>query len=633
MCGIAGMAFPRSGPEPDRATLRSMADRLRHRGPDDQAVDVSGSVGFAMRRLAIIDVEGGRQPFWNEDRSVRAVFNGEIYNFRELRRELERTGHRFRTDTDGEVLVHAWEEDGADLLHRLNGMFAFALHDTARNRLFLARDRFGVKPLYWARVDDGLLFGSEVKALLASPRLRPELELDALGDFLAWEYVPAPRTLMSGVQKLGPGRCLTVDLDTFRMNEARWYFLPEAAARHDAADLPADDDVEGWVDAVDARLRKAVRRQMVSDVPLGAFLSGGVDSSLVAADMGAGTRTFSIGFDDPSYNETSWASRVADHLGVSHRTEILRPDVLDLFDRLMRQMDDPIGDFSIFPTYLVSRLAREEVKVVLTGDGGDELFGGYETYRAQELARVWERIPRTLRKRVLEPALLGLRPRSGKKKGLVNKTLRFVQGLQHPGKLGHARWRLFAGDGLRAELFTPEALRELRTPPGEHLTRIRRDVGSLDPVDRGLLVDVYSYLTDNCLVKVDRMSMAASLEARVPFLDHELAELAFRVPPGLKVGPRRTKPLLKRLASRYVPEECVYRPKEGFSIPLKNWLRGPFRPLLEDRLAVGRLDDEGLFRSGTVRRLKDEHMSGAANHSHVLWSMLVFQDWRQRWNV
>ena len=632
MCGIAGLVRPPGAPAPGRPDLEAMAETLHHRGPDDRAVDVRASVGFAICRLAIIDVEGGGQPILNEDRTVRAVFNGEIYNFRELRRDLERRGHRFRSDTDGEVLVHAWEEHGPDMLHRLNGMFAFALHDAARRRLLIARDRFGVKPLYWCRTaDGGLAFGSEVKALLAAPGVRPELDLDALGEFLAWEYVPAPRTLMEGVRKLRPGHRLQIDLDRFEPSVDRWYSLLSAAADLDAAGLPTD--AGEWEEAVDARLRASVHRQMVSDVPLGAFLSGGVDSSLVVSHMGGDARTFSIGFDDPSYNETPWAATVAEHLGVSHRVEIIRPDVRELFGRLMRQMDDPIGDFSIFPTYLVSRLAREEVKVVLTGDGGDELFGGYETYRAQALAGLWERVPAPLRRRVLEPMLLRLPPRSGKKKGLVNKILRFVQGLQHPRDLGHARWRLFAGRDLRGELFTPEAAGRLRTAPGEHLARLRRSVADRDPVDQELFVDLFSYLADNCLVKMDRMSMAASLEARVPFLDHELAELAFRMPPGLKVRRDETKPLLKRLASRYVPEECVYRPKEGFSIPLKNWLRGPFRPLLEERLDPERLREEGIFRPGTVERLREEHMAGAANHSHVLWSMLVFEDWRERWGV
>ncbi|MFW6193314.1 MAG: asparagine synthase (glutamine-hydrolyzing) [Gemmatimonadota bacterium] len=631
MCGIAGIAHPVSGPAPDRSVLEDMARRLRHRGPDDQATDVQGTVGFAMRRLAVIDVEGGQQPFWNEDRTVRAVFNGEIYNFRDLRRELERQGHRFRSDTDGEVLVHAWEEHGPDLVRHLDGMFAFALHDTVRDRLFLARDRFGIKPLYWTRVDDGVAFGSEVKALLASPRVRPDLDVDPLGEFLAWEYVPAPRTLMQGVEKLRPGSQLQLDLRAGDVERNRWYSLPRAADGLDTGDLPSGPGE--WREAVDARLEDAVERQMVSDVPLGAFLSGGVDSSLVVAKMGGTARTFSIGFDDPTYDETPWAARVAEHLGVSHRVEILRPDVRDLFDRVMRQMDDPIGDFSIFPTYLVSRLAREEVKVVLTGDGGDELFGGYETYRAQELAALWELVPSPLRKHVLEPALLRLPPRSSKKKGMVNKALRFAQGLQHPREMGHARWRIFAGTPLREEVFTPEARRQLHTDPGDHLARIRRRTDGRHRVDRGLLVDIHSYLPDNILVKMDRMSMAASLEARVPFLDHRLAELALRMPPGLKVRWNTTKPLLKRLASRYVPRECVYRPKEGFSIPLKNWLRGPFRPILEDRLAPGRLRDEGIFRPETVDRLKREHMAGTANHSHVLWSMLVFEDWRDRWGV
>jgi len=382
---------------------------------------------------------------------------------------------------------------------------------------------------------------------------------------------------------------------------------------------------------VDEKLRQAVQRQLISDVPLGAFLSGGVDSSLMVHHMGE-ARTFSIGFDDPSYNELAWSERVAKHLGVSHRTDVIRPDVVELFDRLMRFLDDPIGDFSIFPTFLVSRLAREEVTVVLSGDGGDELFGGYETYVAQRMARAWQRIPSFVRRGVLQPVVGGLRPRP-EKKGLVNKAKRFLEGMQHPEALGHARWRLFLGDAVARSLFTEDACAALRTSSEQHVLDLVRRAGERSELDRGLYVDLKSYLSDNILVKVDRMSMAVSLEARVPYLDHEVVELAFRVPDRLKLDGKRTKVLLKEVAARHVPRECVYRPKEGFSIPIKNWLGAEFRPLMEELLSPTRIRHEGIFEPATVERLKSEHLAGTANHSHVLWALLVFHDWRRRWKA
>jgi len=372
-----------------------------------------------------------------------------------------------------------------------------------------------------------------------------------------------------------------------------------------------------------------VRRQLVSDVPLGAFLSGGVDSSLIVSAMGPAT-TFSIGFDDPSYNELSWARRVAEHLGVDHHDRIIRPSVVGLFHDLMTFLDDPIGDFSIFPTYLVSRLARERVTVVLSGDGGDELFGGYETYLADRWARAYQRLPGLVRAGMVAPIVSALRPRAAKK-GKINKAKRFVEGLAHDPGLSHARWRLFGGAGARDALFTAEAKAAMKTPVERHILDLFRRAGARDPLNRSLYVDLKSYLCDNILLKVDRMSMATSLEARVPYLDRELVELAFRIPQEFKLGAGQTKTLLKRVAARHVPAECVYRPKEGFSIPIKNWLGGEFRPLLEDLLDPARLRDQGLFAPAWVERLKSEHLAGHANHSHTLWSLMVFQAWRRLW--
>lgn len=626
MCGIAGIATFDPQHRPDAEQLRVMCDTLVHRGPDGYGGEVRGNVAMGMRRLAVIDVAGGQQPIFNEDRSVRVVFNGEIYNYRELRAELEACGHRFATHSDTEVIVHLWEEHGRGFVGRLNGMFAIALHDLAQRRLVLARDHLGIKPLFYSLDRQRLVFGSEVKALLASGLVQRRLDVDMLGQFLAWEYVPGPGTLLQDIRKLEPGRLLDVDLAAGRASHHQFWELPPVV--HDDRTPLSDGE---WLDRVDDQLRRSVRHQLVSDVPLGAFLSGGVDSSLVVANMER-ARTFSIGFDDPSYNELRWARRVADHLGVDHRFEIVRPQAAELFDQLMPFMDDPIGDFSIFPTYLVSRHARQHVTVSLSGDGGDELFGGYETYLAQEKARQWQRVPPALRRRVLEPLIRAVNP-THKKKGLINKAKRFVEGLEHPEALGHARWRLFAGDSMRRLLFTEEALRAMPTPVGQHIERLAGLARGRDELDRALFIDLRSYLVDNCLVKVDRMSMAASLEARVPFLDKDLVELAFQIPPRLKVARGRTKVLLKQVASRHLPRDCIYRPKEGFSVPIKHWLRRELRPQMEHLLSPDRLREAGLFNVGTVKRLKTEHLADRANHSHILWSMMVFEDWRNRWMV
>jgi asparagine synthase (glutamine-hydrolysing) len=629
MCGIAGIVSAAGGPPPSPAALRRMCQAVVHRGPDEEGRGIEDGVAFGVRRLAVIDVRGGHQPLLNEGGDVRAIFNGEIYNFRELRRVLEAKGHRFRSQSDGEVIPHLWEEHGSQFPGLLNGMFAIALHDMRERRLVLVRDRVGVKPLFYAVANGYVVFGSEVKSLLASGLVAPRLDLDALQQFLCWEYVPAPGTLFAGIKKLEAGSILDVDLNSLRCRSSAYWDVPLAGSAADGHVKP--HRVTELEEAVDAKLAEAVKRQLVSDVPLGAFLSGGVDSSLMVAHMGE-AKTFSIGFDDRSYNEVGWSERVARHLGVTHKVETIRPQVVELFDRLMQFMDDPIGDFSIFPTYLVSRCARADVTVALSGDGGDELFGGYETYVAQELARAWQRIPSFVRRGLAEPSIDRLRPRPAKK-GLVNKAKRFVEGLRHDEALGHARWRLFVGEALRRCLFTEEAQRGLATRPERHILALLDAAGPRSELDRSLYVDLKSYLSDNILVKLDRMSMACSLEARVPYLDHELIELAFRLPSALKVRRGKTKVLLKKLAAKRVPPECVYRPKEGFSIPIKNWLGSEFRPLMEELLARERLASEGIFQVDVVERMKREHREEKANHSHALWALLVFEDWRTRWKV
>lgn len=622
MCGIAGIAFVGSPRSPAPELIRAMCNTILHRGPDEEGLSVEDGVGLGMRRLSIIDLSTGSQPIYNEDRTVRVVFNGEIYNFRELRAELERRGHHFSTNSDTESIVHAYEEFGLAGVDRLNGMFAFALHDKKNKKLLLARDHLGIKPLYYAITDEGIVWGSEIKVLLASGLLSRTLDVDALHEFLTWEYVPGDGTLLREIRKLEAGHLLLVDLNGEEAPQLRRYWdIPEGTG-----ESLTDEE---WLDRLDEAVSESVRRQLVSDVPIGAFLSGGVDSSLVVAKMPAPS-TFSIGFDDPSYNELAFSEEVARHLKVSHRTQLIEPRVVDHFEHLMRFMDDPIGDFSIFPTYLVSRLAREHVTVALSGDGGDELFGGYETYVADEMAERYARVPRILRQGLVEPLLEKLKPRP-QKKGLVNKAKRFTEGMKFPASLGHARWRAFLGETEAQALFDPSVMAAMTRAPWQHIVDLAARARERDPVARRLYVDTKSYLVDNCLVKTDRMSMAVSLEVRVPLLDKEVASLAFEMPARLKVMNGRTKVLLKRLAAKYVPERCVYRQKEGFSIPIKAWLGTQFRPVLETYLAPQRIKQGGLFQVETVERLKREHLAGTHNHSHVLWSLIVFERWRSDW--
>lgn len=622
MCGITGIAAFGNYAAVSHQRLAAMCETLVHRGPDDLGMEINGQVALGIRRLSVIDPPGGKQPMHNEDGTVRAVCNGEIYNFREMRKALEARGHTFKTNADTEVIVHAYEAYGEAFPHHLNGMFAIALHDMNHKKFFLVRDHAGIKPLYYNIYGDIIIWGSEIKALLASGLVKRDLDMDALGEFLAWEYVPGKRTLFKTINKLLPGQMMVVDLETHSRHFRTYWDVP--AQKHDRFSSAGQ-----WEDAVDDKLRECVQRQMVSDVPLGAFLSGGVDSSLVVSHMGC-AKTFSIGFDDPGYNELKWAKKVARHLGVDHREAVIRPDIINLFYHLMEFMDDPIADTSIFPTYLVSRHARDHVTVALSGDGGDELFGGYETYAADRLAEKYEWIPSLIRRGIIEPAVARLHPRRGKK-GIINKALRFIEGIQYSPNLYHARWRIFAGEALREALFTPEAHKAVVTPVGRHIMDLLAAGDGRDTVNRSLYADFKSYLCDNCLVKVDRMSMAVSLETRVPYLDRELVELAFQIPGDLKLNHGRTKVLLKKVAVRHVPRDCVHRPKEGFSMPVKNWLRTVMRPLMEDLLDEDVIKREGIFNFPVIADLKRLHLNNKANNAHILWSLMIFQAWRRRW--
>lgn len=621
MCGIVGIVDRDLSRPVQLDELHRMVRTLHHRGPDEEGSVVLNGVGLGMRRLAIVDLAGGQQPFLNEAGDIKLVANGEIYNFKALRRELEGHGHVFRSSSDIEVLVHAYEQWGEGFLVRLRGMFALALWDGRSQTLIAARDRAGEKPLYWTRTPQGLLLASEVKALLVRPEVSRELDPVALDQFLTYEYILAPRTMLQGVQKLPAAHFLRYhdgDLSVHRY----W----------DAASVPLRD----WKDdeaaeALREALRRAVVSQLMADVPLGAFLSGGIDSSTLVAFMSEASsqpvNSFSIGFADGTYNELPYARAVAAQFATNHREQTVSPDLDDLFEKLIVHLDEPFADVSLFPTFAVSQLAHEHVKVALSGDGGDELFGGYDAYEAQAL---WAKLG--WMGDALLPAMAGVAatlPPSDKKKGLVNKVKRFTSGAAiAPADLGHYRWMVYLGARAKRRLFTPSLSDRLRhddvyAPIREALGRVRQD----DAVNRELYVDLSLYLADDILVKVDRMSMATSLETRAPFLDADVMDLAFSMPGHLKIRNGERKWVLKRAMRGVLPDTILNRRKEGFSIPIKNWLRRELEPLMRELLAPDRMTRRGLVEAREVTRLVDAHVAGRENHAHTLFPLMVFERW------
>jgi asparagine synthase (glutamine-hydrolysing) len=621
MCGIAGIVYNDRSRPVALDDVKRMCGTLIHRGPDDEGFFVKRNVGLGMRRLKVIDLITGHQPISNEDGSIWIVFNGEIYNYPEIRGDLEQKGHKFATHTDTETIVHAYEEYGDDCVAKLNGMFAFAIWDGRSEKLLLARDRIGVKPLYYYFDGNRLVFGSELKAILQCHDIPRSVDSEALDAFLTFEYIPAPLSIFSAVKKLAAGHVLI--LQRGEISTRQYWDLRFSKVKGSETELG---------EALYELLKDAVRARLISDVPLGAFLSGGVDSSSIVALMSEimdrPVKTFSIGFDDPSYNELEHARTVAKYFRTDHHELTIQPDVVNLVSDLIRHLDEPLADVSIFPTYLVSKLAREHVTVVLSGDGGDELFGGYEWYVAEKIAGYYRHLPENLKRRWI-PSLLELMPPSPQKKGSVNKLKRFVEGSALPESLRHFRWSSFLTEDSKEDLYSDE----MRQSVSHELTCSRftayfernRDA---DPFWQEQFADIKTYLADDILVKVDRMTMANSLEARAPFLDYRIAEFAAGLPSGLKLKGFQTKYLLKRCMEAKLPSSILKRKKEGFSIPMKNWLQHELRPMMEDVLSPCRIKQGGLFNSSYIERLKAEHLKGAANHSHQLWSLMIFEIWR-----
>ena len=621
MCGIAGYVTtdPRLVNEHD---LVAMNHVLRHRGPDDDGIIVDEGVGLAHRRLAILDpTPAGHQPMAGPE-GTWVTYNGEIYNFHELAARLSHRGIHCQTRCDTEVLLLMLHSFGLDALPELNGMFAFGHWDPRTRTMTLARDRLGVKPLYYYADSRCLVFASELRALERWRGCPGEIDPQAVDLYLSYEHVPAPWTMLRGVRKLEPGSWLR--WRSGQVTAGRWWSL---GFSEDVNRRSLDD----WAEECRDHLLRATRLRLVSDVPLGVLLSGGVDSSAVAAamaELGEPPRAFSVSFSGHrGYDETEYARQVATRIGASHRVERLEPRAETCLEVLESALDEPLGDVSLLPTYLVSRLARSEVAVVLSGDGGDEAFAGYDWYRASQLADSYQRLPGTVRYAI--DGALGLVPPRPEKKGLVNKAKRFAEGAGEDPALEHLRWQIFLDQatkrklyrGVMAELSEQENAAEM----GRDL--LRRASGG-HPLSRRQWVDFHLYLPDDILTKVDRASMAVSLETRGPFLDYELVEFAARVPPQLKMGFGVRKLVLRRAIADMVPREAVDRPKQGFSMPMKHWLRGDLVPLARELLLTG--SGTEWFSRPYCAELLDEHISGRRNHAHLLWNLMVLQWWRCR---
>lgn len=623
MCGIAGILHFDKDHSVHRQDIAVMCNTLYHRGPDDEGIYTEGNFGMGMRRLSIIDLAGGHQPISNEDGSLWVIQNGEIYNFPELRRGLEQRGHQFRTKSDTEIIVHLYEEEGVDCVNSLQGMFAFAIWDVPRRRLVIARDRLGIKPLYYAQNGRQLLFGSELKALLAAG-LERELDPQAVHDYLSLSYIPAPLSIFRGARKLPPGHFLLCENE--HAKEVQYWSppLPQEEA-------PTQKE-ETITEELTTLLREAVRSHLISDVPLGVFLSGGLDSSTVLAlareSTGEKIKTFSVGFPEKSFNELDDARKTAQQFGTDHHELIIDAKATETVPQLVDFFDEPFGDSSALPVFYLSRFTRQHVTVALSGDGGDEIFAGYETYTAYRWANAYKRLPHFLSK-TLVPSLVRRLPVSHKRLSFDYKAKRFVEGALLPPEQGHFWWKHIFSEEAKQNLIatTKDSIRATLNLYQEHFASSQTP----HTLDRLLSIDLNVGLPDDMLVKVDRMSMAHSLEVRVPLLDHKVVEFMTAVPHSLKLRDWQKKYLLKKVMTGKLPEHLLRRKKRGFNVPVPSWLLQDLRDLVHDTLAPARIQETGLWNAPYVSQLIQEHEQHKHDWSRNLWCLLIFQLWYDKY--
>lgn len=621
MCGIAGFVGQGS-----RETLEKMTDALFYRGPDGSGYyfNEAQGAGLGHRRLAIIDVSGGGQPIFNEDRTVAVIFNGEIYNFQELRERLE-PRHKFTSRADTEVIVHLYEEEGEELFKKLNGMFAIALFDERNKKLVLARDRIGKKPLYWGIFNGTLVFGSELKALARHPLFKKELDLESLGKYLSYEYVPTSRSIWKDVSKLEPATYLV--WQNGKLSKGKFWdpnfvlrdlSLPEAVFR------------------LDKCIDESVRQRLVSDVPLGVFLSGGIDSATIAyyaqKNSPQPIKTFSISFLEKTFDESFYARQAAKFLGTDHlEKQFSAKDLLGLLPEVFNLLDEPLADASILPTFLLSRFTRERVTVALSGDGGDELFAGYPTFQAEILARFYQRLPLFLRRLFLEKIINSL-PAGDGNFNFNFRIKKFIQGFDVEPKYRHQRWLGSFGRTEQAQLLSKEAGDDLKNQNlYEEVDRYSGEASAAEADNALLFTYLRTYLMDGVLVKTDRASMFNSLEVRAPFLDYHLVDFVDGLPYNLKLRGLTSKYILKKLMKNKLPSAIVNRPKKGFGIPLAAWLKNELRPFCEEVLSAENMNKFGLFNFDFVDKLKREHFTGRRDNHKQLWTLMAFQMWQNKW--
>lgn len=634
MCGIAGGLWFDTKRALSQATLEAMTDALQHRGPDDrgwhlepltQTTDgVTPGVGLGFRRLSIIDLAGGHQPLCNEDGTIWLVFNGEIYNYRELRRRLEGSGHQFRTDSDSETIVHLYEDLGTECFAHLNGMFAIAIWDRPRQQLVMARDRLGKKPLFYQLVDGQLLFGSELKALAASPSFDRSLSAAAIDQFLTYQYVPHPHCIYQAARKLPPGHVAVVRESQIEVRDY-WQVHWEHEASVDQATA---------AHTLDHLLRDSIRLRLRSDVPLGAFLSGGIDSSLVVAlsqaQLEQPLNTFSIGFREADFDETRYARQVAAWVKSEHREYQVTPDAISILDQLVYHYDEPFGDSSAIPTWYLCQWTRQHVTVALTGDGGDELFAGYERYQALALSRWIDRVAGP----VLGSSWIQRLPASNRQRSFVRRLQRFGEALHQPLARRYMNWIQIFPERLRAELYTEPFVAQLPDEdPFEFLEQAWNRLGRRDLISRASLSDLVTYLPGDLMTKVDIASMAHGLECRQPFLDYRLVEFAASLPSRLKYRWGTGKRLLRTTFDRLLPRQIWTRKKMGFGVPLGSWFQNELRELTQQRLLGSDARCHQYFRPDVLRRLVEEHMTGKVNQAYRLWNLLIFESWLRKWHA
>lgn len=620
MCGIAGAVAQGRGRTFD---LTPALDAQAHRGPDGAGLWSDDDCALGQRRLAIIDLsEAAQGPIENEDGSIAVTFNGEIYNFQELRKELEAHGHRFKSKTDTEVIVHAYEQWGSDCVQRFRGMFAFAIWDQKARRLFLARDRIGKKPLFYAGVGDAFYFASELQGLLRFPGVKRGPDLAALNSYLAWGYIPAPRSAFEGISKLPPAHTLTLDLSGSESKETidRYWsldYLPKVTWSEEEA-----------AERLRAALTEATRLRLISDVPVGAFLSGGIDSSIVVGLMAqlsnVPVQTFSIGFEEQGFDELPHARRIAQRWGTDHREHVVKPDAAEVIPILVRHYGEPFADSSAVPTYYVAKMTAQNVKVALNGDGGDESFAGYERYWGQRMAERFGGAPG------LSLVASALRKIGrGAERGNLQRAVKFLDAAQCPSPQRYASWMSYLDAPARSSLCTPEFLSHAEPAGSNWIPQLFSGTEDLDPVDEAMSVDVRSYLPYDLLVKVDIAAMASSLEGRSPFLDHEVMELAARLPASMKLKGRSGKHILKETFKDLLPAENVERPKMGFGVPVGAWFRGPLNDLLHDALLSEDAQSRAYFQRESLEAYVGEHLERRADHGQRLWSLLMLEMWHR----